>query len=262
MARQVRSPVNGQSPHGCVDAVISECNSAEKPDRRSAHLTGRARPPMRSLPRRPNPMRKRGVLPRSCTSWPPTASDWSCALARSSAISRTSRGDQAPRGHCGHRINAAGATCRRSTVGCPRQGGWAGPEGGGESDPDNPPAEPGVSLYRSSVRSSRPNRPRMRRRRRSKLGSTWAARQISAGCGCCGLRSRAPMERFSMDFTRSSPCARTVVRRMRSSRLLVGPLANVEVAARLCASVSSTRRYCQPVAFAGHRLAHRPAGRT
>jgi hypothetical protein len=38
-------------------------------------------------------------------------------------------------------------------------------------------------------------------------------------------------------------------------RLLVGPLANVEVAARLCASLSSARRYCQPVAFEGQRLA-------
>jgi len=38
-------------------------------------------------------------------------------------------------------------------------------------------------------------------------------------------------------------------------RLVVGPLANVENAARLCASLSAARRYCQPVAFEGQRLA-------
>jgi hypothetical protein len=38
-------------------------------------------------------------------------------------------------------------------------------------------------------------------------------------------------------------------------RLVVGPLANVEDAARLCASLSVARRYCQPVAFEGQRLA-------
>jgi hypothetical protein len=38
-------------------------------------------------------------------------------------------------------------------------------------------------------------------------------------------------------------------------RLVVGPLANVETAARLCASLSAARRYCQPVAFEGQRLA-------
>ena len=38
-------------------------------------------------------------------------------------------------------------------------------------------------------------------------------------------------------------------------RLLVGPLANVEIAARLCATLSAARRYCQPVGFEGQRLA-------
>ena len=38
-------------------------------------------------------------------------------------------------------------------------------------------------------------------------------------------------------------------------RLVVGPLANVEHAARLCANLSAARRYCQPVAFEGQRLA-------
>ncbi len=38
-------------------------------------------------------------------------------------------------------------------------------------------------------------------------------------------------------------------------RLLVGPLPNVEAAARLCAGFTSARRYCQPVAFEGQRLA-------
>ena len=37
-------------------------------------------------------------------------------------------------------------------------------------------------------------------------------------------------------------------------RLVVGPLASVEGAARLCASLSAGRRYCQPVAFEGQRL--------
>ena len=37
-------------------------------------------------------------------------------------------------------------------------------------------------------------------------------------------------------------------------RLVVGPLANVERAARLCASLSAGRRYCQAVAFEGQRL--------
>jgi hypothetical protein len=38
-------------------------------------------------------------------------------------------------------------------------------------------------------------------------------------------------------------------------RLIVGPLANVEAAVRLCATLSGARRYCQPVAFDGQRLA-------
>jgi len=38
-------------------------------------------------------------------------------------------------------------------------------------------------------------------------------------------------------------------------RLLVGPIASVEAAARLCATLMSARRYCQPVAFEGQRLA-------
>jgi hypothetical protein len=38
-------------------------------------------------------------------------------------------------------------------------------------------------------------------------------------------------------------------------RLVVGPLANIEGAAHLCANLSATRRYCQPVAFEGQRLA-------
>jgi hypothetical protein len=37
-------------------------------------------------------------------------------------------------------------------------------------------------------------------------------------------------------------------------RLVVGPLANVEGATRLCANLSAARRYCQPVAFEGQRL--------
>jgi hypothetical protein len=49
-------------------------------------------------------------------------------------------------------------------------------------------------------------------------------------------------------------------------RLIVGPLADVEAAVRLCAALSGPRRYCQPVAFEGQRLAdadtapeHKPA---
>jgi hypothetical protein len=49
-------------------------------------------------------------------------------------------------------------------------------------------------------------------------------------------------------------------------RLIVGPLADVEAAARLCAALSAARHYCQPVAFEGQRLAeadvaveHKPA---
>jgi hypothetical protein len=38
-------------------------------------------------------------------------------------------------------------------------------------------------------------------------------------------------------------------------RLIVGPLADVEAAVRLCATLSGARRYCQPVAFEGQRLA-------
>ncbi|HZN30192.1 MAG TPA: hypothetical protein VFB88_12605 [Xanthobacteraceae bacterium] len=39
-------------------------------------------------------------------------------------------------------------------------------------------------------------------------------------------------------------------------RLIAGPLANLEAAARLCATLTAARRYCQPVAFEGQRLAH------
>jgi hypothetical protein len=38
-------------------------------------------------------------------------------------------------------------------------------------------------------------------------------------------------------------------------RLIVGPVENAEAAARICAKLSATRRYCQPVAFQGQRLA-------
>jgi hypothetical protein len=37
-------------------------------------------------------------------------------------------------------------------------------------------------------------------------------------------------------------------------RLIVGPIANVEEAARMCATLSAGRRYCQPVAFEGQAL--------
>jgi hypothetical protein len=38
-------------------------------------------------------------------------------------------------------------------------------------------------------------------------------------------------------------------------RLVVGPVADAEAAARLCMTLSAARRYCQPVAFEGQRLA-------
>jgi hypothetical protein len=38
-------------------------------------------------------------------------------------------------------------------------------------------------------------------------------------------------------------------------RLIAGPLANAEAAARVCATLSSARRSCQPVAYEGQRLA-------
>jgi hypothetical protein len=38
-------------------------------------------------------------------------------------------------------------------------------------------------------------------------------------------------------------------------RLVAGPLANAEAAARTCATLSAARRYCQPVAYEGQRLA-------
>ena len=37
-------------------------------------------------------------------------------------------------------------------------------------------------------------------------------------------------------------------------RLIVGPIANVEAATRLCETLSASRRYCQPVGFEGQRL--------
>jgi hypothetical protein len=37
-------------------------------------------------------------------------------------------------------------------------------------------------------------------------------------------------------------------------RLIVGPMANIEEAARMCATLSAGRRYCQPVAFEGQTL--------
>jgi hypothetical protein len=38
-------------------------------------------------------------------------------------------------------------------------------------------------------------------------------------------------------------------------RLVVGPIADAEAAARLCTTLSAAHRYCQPVAFEGQRLA-------
>jgi hypothetical protein len=43
-------------------------------------------------------------------------------------------------------------------------------------------------------------------------------------------------------------------------RLIIGPLPDVEMAARLCAKLASARRYCQPVAFEGQRLADADLG--
>jgi hypothetical protein len=42
-------------------------------------------------------------------------------------------------------------------------------------------------------------------------------------------------------------------------RLVAGPLANAEAAARICATLTAARRYCQPVAFEGQRLANADA---
>jgi hypothetical protein len=39
-------------------------------------------------------------------------------------------------------------------------------------------------------------------------------------------------------------------------RLIAGPLASIEAAARVCVMLAAARRYCQPVAFEGQRLAH------
>ncbi len=40
----------------------------------------------------------------------------------------------------------------------------------------------------------------------------------------------------------------------RDLRLIVGPIENAEAAARLCATLTAARRYCQPAAFEGKRL--------
>src|SRR5581483_2179681 len=37
-------------------------------------------------------------------------------------------------------------------------------------------------------------------------------------------------------------------------RLVVGPLAGADAAGRICAALTTARRYCQPVAFEGQRL--------
>jgi hypothetical protein len=37
-------------------------------------------------------------------------------------------------------------------------------------------------------------------------------------------------------------------------RLVIGPIADVELASRLCGTLSAAHRYCQPVAFEGQRL--------
>jgi hypothetical protein len=37
-------------------------------------------------------------------------------------------------------------------------------------------------------------------------------------------------------------------------RLILGPIAGAEAAARLCTSLSGAHHYCQPVAFEGQRL--------
>jgi hypothetical protein len=37
-------------------------------------------------------------------------------------------------------------------------------------------------------------------------------------------------------------------------RLVIGPIADVELAARMCGTLSAAHHYCQPVAFEGQRL--------
>jgi hypothetical protein len=41
-------------------------------------------------------------------------------------------------------------------------------------------------------------------------------------------------------------------------RLILGPIETIEKAAQLCVSLSAARRYCQPVAFEGQKLAEGP----
>jgi hypothetical protein len=42
-------------------------------------------------------------------------------------------------------------------------------------------------------------------------------------------------------------------------RLIVGPIADIEAAARLCASLVAAHRYCRPAGFEGERLAEAEA---
>jgi len=45
-------------------------------------------------------------------------------------------------------------------------------------------------------------------------------------------------------------------------RLIVGPIADAEAAARLCTTLTAARHYCQPVAFEGQRLSLNEAAPT
>ena len=69
--------------------------------------------------------------------------------------------------------------------------------------------------------------------------------------------------RYSDAAERARPCENGRAKNA-ELRLVVGPLPDVEAAARLCANLSAIRRYCQPVAFEGQRfdylLANPPFG--
>src|SRR5262249_50549796 len=72
--------------------------------------------------------------------------------------------------------------------------------------------------------------------------------------GPLGRRTKASSEPWREGLLRGGAGGKNSRTKGAELRLVVGPLANVENAARLCASLSAARRYCQPVAFEGQRL--------
>ena len=90
---------------------------------------------------------------------------------------------------------------------------------------------------------------------RAELGVDVGGARISTACGCCGASTKGNNAALFEGLHPVVAVRENSRTKAVELRLIAGPLANAEAAARICATLSAARRYCQPVAFEGQRLA-------